>query len=140
MPDAPRPRPLSPHLMTGGFGSPLLWRWHITMTTSIIHRGSIFGLYLSALLLTGWLLALAGGPQSYDAYTAALGSPLGLVVLFGLTFMLFFNLAYAVRQAFWDMGRGFKIQEANAGSVAIIAFAVVTTLAVWAVLFSLGAL
>lgn len=126
--------------MTGGFGSPLLWRWHITMVTSIVHRASIFALYLSALLLTGWLLALAGGPQSYDAYTSLVGSPLGLVVLFGLTFMLFFNLAYAVRQAFWDMGKGFELPVANAGSVAILAFAAVTTLAVWAVLLSLGVL
>lgn len=140
MPDAPRPRPVSPHLMTGGFGSPLLWRWHITMATSIIHRGSIFGLYLAMLLLTGWLLALAGGPDSYAAYTGALGSPLGLLVLFGLTFLLFYNVAYNVRQAFWDMGKGFKLAEANFGSVAIIAFAIVTTLAVWAVLFMLGAL
>ena len=140
MSDAPRPRPLSPHLMTGGLGSPLLWRWHITMATSIFHRASIFGLYLSALLLAGWLLALAGGPQSYDAYAGVLGSPLGLLVLFALSFMLFFNLAYNVRQAFWDMGKGFKIPEANAGSIAIIAFAVATTLAFWAVLFILGVL
>ena len=126
--------------MTGGIGSPLLWRWHITMATSIFHRVSIFGLYLSALLLAGWLLALAGGPQSYGAYAGALGSPLGLLVLFGLTFTLSFNLAYNVRQAFWDMGRGFKIPQANAGSAAIIAFAVVTTLAFWAVLFILGVL
>ena len=126
--------------MTGGIGSPLLWRWHITMATSIFHRASIFGLYLSALLLAGWLLALAGGPQSYDAYTGVLGSSLGLLVLFALSFMLFFNLAYNVRQAFWDMGKGFKIPEANAGSIAIIAFAVATTLAFWAVLFILGVL
>ncbi len=126
--------------MTGGLGSPLLWRWHITMATSIFHRVSIFGLYLSALLLAGWLLALAGGPQSYDAYTGALSSPLGLLVLFGLSFTLFYNLAYNVRQAFWDMGKGFKIAEANAGSIAIIAFAVATTLAFWAVLFILGVL
>ena len=126
--------------MTGGIGSPLLWRWHITMATSIFHRASIFGLYLSALLLAGWLLALAGGPQSYGTYTGALSSPLGLLVLFALTFMLFFNLAYNVRQAFWDMGKGFKIAEANAGSIAIIAFAVATTLAFWAALFILGVL
>ncbi|MGH6996717.1 MAG: succinate dehydrogenase, cytochrome b556 subunit [Phenylobacterium sp.] len=140
MSDAPRPRPLSPHLMTGGIGSPLLWRWHITMATSIFHRASIFGLYLSALLLAGWLLALAGGPQSYAAYTGALSSPLGLLVLFALTFTLFFNLAYNVRQAFWDMGKGFKLAEANAGSIAIIAFAVATTLAFWAALLILGVL
>lgn len=126
--------------MTGGIGSPLLWRWHITMATSIFHRASIFGLYLSALLATGWLLALAAGPEAYGAYTGALSSPLGLLVLFGLTFTLFFNLAYNVRQAFWDMGKGFKIPQANAGSIAIIAFAIATTLAFWAALFMLGVL
>lgn len=126
--------------MTGGFGSPLLWRWHITMATSIVHRASIFGLYLSALLLAGWLLALAGGPEAYLTYTTIVGSPLGLLVLFGLTFMLFFNLAYNVRQAFWDMGRGFQLQTANASSVAILAFAAVITAVLWVILFSLGAL
>lgn len=132
MTDAPRPRPLSPHLQ--------VWRWHITMATSIVHRASIFALYLSALLLAGWLLALAAGPEAYLTYTGVLGSPLGLLVLFGLTFMLFFNLAYNVRQAFWDMGRGFSLETANAGSVAILSFAAVITVVVWVVLFSLGAL
>jgi len=132
MTDAPRPRPLSPHLQ--------VWRWHITMAPSIVHRASIFALYLSALLLAGWLLALAAGPEAYLTYTGVLGSPLGLLVLFGLTFMLFFNLAYNVRQAFWDMGRGFSLEAANAGSVAILSFAAVITVVVWVVLFSLGAL
>lgn len=132
MTDTPRPRPLSPHLQ--------VWRWHITMATSILHRASIFALYLAALLTAGWLLALAGGQESYEGYTAVLGSPLGLLVLIGLTFMLFFNLAYNVRQAFWDMGKGFLPKTANATCVAIISFAAVVTLVVWGALFSTGAL
>ncbi len=109
------------------------------MAMSIFHRASIFGLYLSALLLAGWLLSLAMGPDAYVAYTGVVGSPLGLLVLFGLTFMLFFNLAYNVRQAFWDMGHGFKLQTANATSVAILSFAAVISVVVWVILFSLGA-
>ena len=119
--------------MTGGLGSPLLWRWHITMATSIFHRASIFGLYLSALLLAGWLLALAGGPQSYDAYTGVLGSSLGLLVLFALSFMLFFNLAYNVRQAFWDMGKGYEPEtRMNMAKFTLVASVSLTVL-VWIV-------
>ncbi len=58
MTDASRPPrrepPVSPHLMTGGFGSPLLWRWHITMWTSILHRFTGIGLYVGALIAAGW--------------------------------------------------------------------------------------
>ena len=119
--------------MTGGLGSPLLWRWHITMATSIFHRASIFGLYLSALLLAGWLLALAGGPQSYDAYTGVLGSSLGLLVLFALSVMLFFNLAYNVRQAFWDMGKGYEPEiRMNMAKFTLVASVSLTVL-VWIV-------
>lgn len=110
------------------------------MATSILHRASIFALYLSALLLAGWLLSLAAGPESYVTYTGLVGSPLGLLVLIGLTFMLFFNLAYNVRQAFWDMGKGFLPQTANATSVAIISFAAVITVVLWGALFSMGVL
>lgn len=132
MTDTPRARPLSPHLQ--------VWRWHITMATSILHRASIFALYLSALLLAGWLLSLASGPEAYVTYTGLVGSPLGLLVLVGLTFMLFFNLAYNVRQAFWDMGKGFQLQTANATCVAIISFAAVVTVVLWGALFSMGVL
>ncbi|WP_257815974.1 hypothetical protein [Phenylobacterium sp. J367] len=36
----PRARPMSPHLQ--------VWRWHITMWTSILHRVTGSGLYLGA--------------------------------------------------------------------------------------------
>ena len=36
-------RPMSPHLQ--------VWRWHITMACSILHRGCVMGLYVGAVLL-----------------------------------------------------------------------------------------
>ena len=125
------PRPLSPHLQ--------VWRWHVTMACSILHRASIFALYLAALLLAGWALALASGLGPYQGYMAVLGSPLGLLVLFGLTVMLLFNLAYNVRQAFWDLGYGFLPKTADATGLACIAFGVIGAVLVWGAAVSMGA-
>ena len=42
-----RARPLSPHLQ--------VWRWHITMLTSILHRATGVALYGGALILASGL-------------------------------------------------------------------------------------
>lgn len=123
---------MSPHLQ--------VWRWHVTMACSILHRGSIFALYLGAILLAGWAVALASGPDHYACYTEVLGSPLGKLVLFGITVMLFFNLAYNVRQAFWDMGYGFLPKTADMTGVIAIAFGVVAAIVVWVIAGLTGAL
>lgn len=123
---------MSPHLQ--------VWRWHITMATSILHRASIFALYLGLLLLAGWLVALASGPEASDCFETCARSPLGLLVLFGITVMLFFNMAYNVRQAFWDMGLGFKVKVAEATGWATIVFGVVAAVALWAGLAIRGVL
>ena len=127
-----RERPLSPHLQ--------VWRWHVTMAGSIIHRASLVGLYGGALILVGWLLALAAGPDAYAAYKGLLGSPLGKLVLFGLTFALFFNLSSMVRHMIWDAGKGFQPRFADTMTIASFAFAAVASVAVWLIAASTGAL
>ena len=117
------PRPLSPHMQ--------VWRWHITMACSILHRASIFALYLAALLVVGWVLALAAGLEAYQSYMALLGSPLGLLVLIGLTFMLFFNLAYNVRQTFWDLGYGFRPKTADATGLICVVIGLAGAAILW---------
>ena len=67
-----RDRPLSPHLT--------IWRWHITMASSIAHRATGVALYVGALILAGWALSLAAGPAAYGDYMALLGSWLGKLV------------------------------------------------------------
>ena len=54
---APRTPPLSPHLQ--------IWRWHITMAASILHRVTGVGLYLGALIAAAWAVSLAAGPETY---------------------------------------------------------------------------
>ena len=64
-------RPMSPHLT--------VWRWHITMACSILHRGCVIGLWVGAVILAGWAAALAAGPDAYAGYVGLLGSPIGKI-------------------------------------------------------------
>jgi succinate dehydrogenase / fumarate reductase cytochrome b subunit len=136
----PRERPVSPHLVTGGLGSPLLWRWHITMWTSILHRATGVALYVGALIAAAWAISLAAGPDVYAGFKGLLGSIPGKVVMFGLTVSVFFHLASGVRHLIWDSGKGFALKSANGGSVMIFAFAAAATLAIWGLAAMMGAL
>lgn len=130
-----RARPVSPHVQ---LDAPI-WRWHITMFTSIAHRATGVALYGAALILAGWALALASGAQAYGAYMALLGSIPGKLVMFAITVSAFYHLAAGFRHLVWDAGRGFDIKGANAGSWMIIGFAVVASILVWVLAFATGA-
>ena len=125
-----RPRPLSPHLQ--------VWRWHVTMLTSILHRVTGSGLYVGGLILMGWAVALASGADAYASYMGLLGSPLGKLVLFGLTLCVFYHMANGVRHLVWDMGKGFLPKTADFTAVVVLAFAVAATIAVWALALLTG--
>lgn len=129
---APRERPLSPHLS--------IWRWHITMASSIANRATGVALYVGGLIAAAWALSLASGPDAYATFKAVLGSPLGLVVMFGLTVSFFYHLANGVRHLVWDAGYGFALKTANAASVFVFAFTAAATIAVWVVAAEMGAL
>jgi succinate dehydrogenase / fumarate reductase cytochrome b subunit len=134
--DAGRPRaadrPLSPHLLN--------WRPHLTMTVSISHRFAGMALYGGLLIFAGWAAALAAGPDAFDQYRGLLGSPIGKLVLLALTFAAFFHLANGVRHFFWDVGYGFQPKTADTTAVAVVAFAVTATVAVWLVAWKAGLL
>ena len=128
----PADRPMSPHLS--------VWRWHVTMATSIFHRGSGIALYVGVVILAGWVLALASGPGGYGAYMGLLASPIGLLVLFGLTVAFLYHLANGVRHLFWDAGKGFEPKTADMTGWAAIVFGVVAAVLIWIIaLFTGGA-
>jgi succinate dehydrogenase / fumarate reductase, cytochrome b subunit len=127
-----RERPMSPHLS--------VWRWHITMAASIATRVTGMGLYLGALIAAAWAISLASGPETYAGFKAVLGSPLGKLVMFGLTLSFFYHLAAGIRHMVWDLGYAMAVRSANALSVASFAFAIAATLAVWVIAALTGAL
>ena len=119
------PRPLSP------FTS--IWRWHLTMFTSIAHRVTGVGLYVGALMAAGWAIALASGPETFAQYTALLASPLGKFVLFGMTVSLFYHFANGVRHLIWDTGHALDIRSANLSAVFVLAFSITAAIGLWVI-------
>ena len=92
------------------------------------------------LLQDAQVIALASGPEASDAYRALLGSPLGLVVLFGLTVSFLYHLANGVRHLVWDSGKGFEPKTADTTGWAAIAFGVVAAVLIWIIaLLNMGA-
>ncbi len=129
---APRARPLSPHLQ--------VWRWHVTLAASILHRATGVALYAGLLILAGWALALASGPDAYGAYGGLLASIPGRLILFGVTVSLFFHMANGVRHLAWDSGHGFAPATADATAWLSFAFAAVAAVGLWLALAFGGAL
>lgn len=119
-----RERPLLPHTT--------IWRWHIqTMAASILHRATGIGLYVGALILAGWALSLALGPDAYTHYMELLGSPLGRVVMFGLTVAFFYHLINGVRHLIWDTGAALDLPSANASGWFSLIASPLAAVAVW---------
>jgi succinate dehydrogenase / fumarate reductase cytochrome b subunit len=125
-----RAKPLSPHLQ--------IWRWHVTMAASIATRASGVALYVGVLIVAGLATALAAGPDAYAVCVGLLDSPLGLIVLFGLTVSIFYHLAAGLRHLVFDSGKGFLPATANATAWAAFAFAAVASVLVWAGYFLLS--
>jgi succinate dehydrogenase / fumarate reductase, cytochrome b subunit len=117
-------RPLSPHIG--------VWRWHVTMATSIFHRASGVALYLGAIILSGWLAALAGGQQAYEGYMGVLKSPLGLLVLFGITTAACYHLSNGIRHLAWDAGKGYSPKTSTISGWATIICGAIGGVAVFA--------
>ncbi len=124
-PKTPSSRPLSP-FMIGPYYKPQL-----TSMLSIIHR--ITGMALSAgtLLLAGWLVALASGPEAFEAYASHISAWYGQVVLFGFSWAFMYHLCNGIRHLFWDIGKGLEIEKAYATGYAVVIASGVLTAAAW---------
>lgn len=120
-------RPLSPHLQ--------IYRWYLTMATSILHRFTGAALAVGLVLFTWWLAALAGGPESFATIQAVMHNVFGWLILFGFTAALFFHAANGVRHLFWDAGYGFAKDAARQSGIFTLAVAGGLTVAFWLLVF-----
>jgi succinate dehydrogenase / fumarate reductase, cytochrome b subunit len=117
-----RNRPLSPHLQV--YKLPLL------ALMSITHRITGVALVLGTLLLAYWLAAAAYGPAAYARAVSLIGSPIGMLLLFGWSAALFFHLSNGIRHLFWDTGWGYELPQAyKSGRIVLVSTAVLTVLA-----------
>ena len=116
-------RPLSPDIQ--------IYRPQLTSVLSISYRVTGIALSVGALLLISWLLAAAAGPQAYSTVQGFMRSWLGLLLMFGWTFSLFFHLCNGIRHLVWDAGYGFELREAYRSGYAVLAATIVLTLLAW---------
>ena len=78
-------------------------------------------------------MSLASGAEGYARYMNLLASPVGKVVMLGLTFCVFYHLTNGLRHLAWDFGKGFELKTADVTALLVIASSVTATAAVWIV-------
>lgn len=118
-------RPLSPFWV---------YRWRINMVTSSLHRLTGLFMSLGALVLAVWLIALAGGAESYERVQPFYGSVVFKALALVWTFCFFFHLFNGIRHLVWDTGYGFEISQIRASGWAVVGATAVAT-----VIFGLSA-
>ena len=118
-------RPLSPHIS--------IYRWPITMTLSILHRGTGLALAVGFLVLAAWLVSAASGAVEYADFMALVATPLGRLLMIGWTFAFFYHLANGIRHLVWDAGHGFEKSQATASAWFVLVTATVATVIFWVV-------
>ena len=114
-------RPLSPHLQ--------IYKPQLTSVLSITHRGTGVFLSIGALFLACWLLAVAGGPESYALMQGYVHAWYGQVLLYAWLFSLYFHLCNGIRHLCWDMGLGLDLKTTYVSGYAVLAASLLLTVA-----------
>lgn len=118
-----RKPPLSPHLQ--------VYKPQITSILSVLHRGTGIILYFGTLLLVCWLACLAAGPIPYHEMLEWLKSPLGAIILMGLSFSFYYHLANGIRHLAWDLGYGYDLQTVTKTGWLVVATAIIFSGFTW---------
>ena len=103
------------------------------MAVSILHRVTGDGMVIVGLfVLLWWLGALASGPDYYAEFAGWMGSPIGYIVLIGLTWAFFNHASSGIRHFVLDTGAGYELNTKRTFSWVSMLLPVVLTAAVWA--------
>ncbi|MDJ0794560.1 MAG: succinate dehydrogenase, cytochrome b556 subunit [Woeseiaceae bacterium] len=118
-------RPLSPHLS--------VYRWPVTMVTSILHRATGIAMAVGFFVLVAWLFDAASGPEVYAVFLGAANSLIGKLLLIGWSWAFFYHLSNGIRHLVWDSGRGFEKSQATFSAWFVIIGSLVLTAAFWGI-------
>ena len=108
-------RPLSPHLQ--------VFRLVFVMVLSGMHRISGLALSAGSLLLIGWLVAAARGPEAYATATRYFSSVPVRLVLAAALIAFWYHLFAGLRHMAWDAGLGFDKAVARKSGLTVVALA-----------------
>ena len=123
VPNVTRLRPKSPNLQ--------IYRPQLTSVLSFVHRLSGAALSVAAFGLVAWLVAGAVGSDAFSRAQAIVQSVPGYIVLFLLTWVLFYHLCNGIRHLVWDSVHAFELRSIYAGGWIVVIASLVLTLALW---------
>jgi len=113
-------RPLSPHLS--------VYRFQMSMLTSIVHRITGVGLTLGAFLIVWWFLAASTSPEYFAVADGFMTSWFGALILIASLWALSFHFCNGIRHLVWDTGRGLGKDTAVKSGIAVLVGSVVLTI------------
>ena len=123
-------RPLSPHLQ--------IYKWQAQMITSILHRATGVALAVGTFMVVWGLVALAGSADSFATFTHFAGSFVGLILLAGWSWALFYHLCNGIRHLLQDAGLGYDVPQFIRSSWLSAIGSVVLLVLVWGYVFTAG--
>jgi succinate dehydrogenase / fumarate reductase, cytochrome b subunit len=117
-----RERPLSPHVT--------IYRMsRYSLLSSITNRVTGVVLSLGVVVLTYWLLAIAGGGRTYLRASGALASRPAKVLYALLIVSFAYHLAAGIRHLIWDAGYALERRESRRSAGFVLAATIVLALA-----------
>lgn len=118
-----RPRPRSPDIQ--------IYKPQLTSVLSILHRITGVLLSVGSVLLVVWLVAVAAGGDGYAMAERWLHSWIGMLLLLGWIFALFYHLCNGIRHLAWDLDFGFELGSIYRSGWAVVVASVILTLLTW---------
>ncbi len=91
---------------------------------------------VGAMGVVWWLVAAASGPEAYATFMSVATSPIGYIVMIGLTWAFFQHMLSGLRHFVLDVGAGYELQTNRTWSVLLPLLAIVITAAVWLMIFA----
>ena len=123
-------RPLSPHMQ--------IYKWQVQMVTSILHRATGIALAMGTLVVVWGLLSLAAGEAAFDQFKVCMGSPLGIILLVGWSWSLFYHLCNGIRHLLQATGAGYGIPQFVRSSWLSVIGSLVLVILVWVFVLTTG--
>lgn len=114
---------MSPHVS--------IWKWHLTMASSILHRITGVGNYIGIFIVVAWLFATAAGPDYYEPLASVVDTIWGQLILFGFTLSISYHLLNGIRHLVMDAGRALNPKFASFLSGLVLVLAIALAVSIW---------
>jgi succinate dehydrogenase / fumarate reductase cytochrome b subunit len=102
------------------------------MIVSILHRAAGVALSFGGLaILTWWLFAIAKGADAYDTFATVAKSPVGIIILIGITWSFIQHLLSGIRHLVMDTGATFELGINKTFANLTMIGSLIITAAIW---------